>query len=118
MVSQDNILERKYCIECDPEMVERINSILIKCLEKCQNSYRQKRRITADSFSHLARETLTFLCVCTAFSSRGYEGKTHVFTGSADNAMISLRSTLETLLDDRCLHRHAPRCGWGHRHRF
>ena len=105
MVSQDNILERKYCIECDPEMVERINSILIKCLEKCQNSYRQKRRITADSFSHLARETLYVLGACLhCFQQSGVRREdTRLHGKRADNAMISLRSTLETLLDDRCL---------------
>jgi hypothetical protein len=112
MMSRDNVLERKYCIECEPEMIERSNAILGVCLRRCRRFVRQKKRVTAHAYSDLARETLYVLGACMRrFDQSGVKREdTRLFGKRADDAMLALRATLETFLDEGSVHestRHA-----------
>ena len=105
MMSRNDVLERQFFIECDPEMIERCNHILSTCVEKCKQSTMQRSQTTAEHYSSLAMWILVSLgaCMRRALCSGLKRENTRLHGERTNDALLALRATLQGYLDEETL---------------
>jgi len=61
-ISEDNVLEREYCLEFHPEIFSRLNNLLVLCEKLCETNKRKK--VTLTKFTDMTYHLLLILGSC------------------------------------------------------